>query len=297
MPELPELLSRIKAGQTRASQLKAELKAIIREKKEWLHKAREFKAQVDACIAAIRSHKEKRDQLTASVKTKKEQLAATRTSSTELKTKVSSLAAERDSLTGLKKTLRPDALKSEIQKIEFKIETEAVSFQEEQRLMKVIKEKKKALAEITGLQPIITEFETARGELSTTRDRIRELRLEVVSEAMRSQSFHEQMLAKVKELEVLKSLREEAHTQLNMLRERFEAKTQELEQELAALSELRTQADAARAEREKQRTEKEAKLAEERARMAAEKEKELKQKILQGKKLTTQDLLMLQMEG
>jgi phosphoserine phosphatase len=167
--------------------------------------------------------------------------------------------------------------------MEMKIETSAMEFKEEQKLTKIIKEKKALLAKMGGDNELERNVRGKSKEIDKLK-RESDVAHETVTKAAReSQEHHEAILALSKEIEELK-------TKELALKEEY----QKIKDELGVMGESLPEKKAkTRGKREMTGLAPSQPSAEDKATLK-EKAAEVEEKIRTGKKLTTEDLLALQ---
>ncbi len=285
---MDSLISEFRRCQSEASQLKSSLNRLGAEKEEWFGKVKLLRKEIVSTVEKIRELKAKRDLLTAAVHQNKPELQKLIDSTADIHSRRDFLTKERDSqlkTAGIDKS--PDFLKSEIKKLEFKIETEAINFEEETRIMKVLKQKKKILAAYEKLNPLIAELRTINNASYEVDDLIRGLKLKIRADASESQRHHEAMIAAVKSLDELRAKAKEAYEKFSEMKKQFSETNRKLKEKLQELSSMKLKLDEKQISALKETADKKEKFLD-------EKEAELKEKMLKGKKLTTQDLLIFQ---
>src|SRR3989344_4373713 len=139
--ELVEELSNLKAE---ASKLRNALDELDREKESWFKKRDDCSKRIRESIQKIKENKSKRDFLTNEVKELKPKRDII---NKEISTKLKALEGLKKEKTALARSLdikdSPSRVKSQMDKLEFRIETDTVSFEKEKELMKKIKGLKK----------------------------------------------------------------------------------------------------------------------------------------------------------
>lgn len=160
-------------------------------------------------------------------------------------------------------------LREEIGRLERKIETSGMAFADEQKLTKIIKEKKAVLNEASGGVELDKQIRTLSREIDNLKKESDEAHEHVTSAAKQSQEHHERMLALSAQLDEWK--KEEAQ-----VKETYS----KLRDEMAALD------IPVKVSRKKQTQEDD--------NLIAEKVAQVEQKVKDKKKLTTEDLLAFQ---
>jgi len=159
----------------------------------------------------------KRDELTDSVKTlKKEREEA----SSGLKEQIAEVKEARkknsDSIKNLNIKKSPKSVRDEIERMETKIETEVLPFEKEQKLMSLIKQKKKELKEAEKHRELWEKTAELSSKINEKREKTEKLHEETQKRAKESQSYHEGMLSlskKISEIAMLKEKSSKAMTE------------------------------------------------------------------------------------
>ena len=148
-----ELVEELDRHRIEVSKLRNALNELDKEKEFWFKKNQELSAKIRDAIKKIKDNKAKRDALTLEVKTLKpkrdsinKNLSSKSAGLEKLKKEKSALAESLD----IKDS--PSRIKHQMEKLEFKIETDTVSFEKEKELMKKIKELKKDYDKVSILK-------------------------------------------------------------------------------------------------------------------------------------------------
>lgn len=286
-----ELLGRLGSLKSEISSLKRELGSISARKKEIYLQLGSMKAEFRSLIASVKELKAKRDEHTASVKSlKSEREAASfvvKKSSEELR-KARQEKEKKSKELGIRRT--PSAIASEIEKLEFRIETSALPFSKELKLNKVIKEKKAELKTAEQLKNSLEKLREYSGQMHSSKTASDAAHTELRLHASVSQKLHEEMIADARKADEIKAKGKPLEAELDALKAKYSERKLQLEKSLKELAEASKSLDAMKAEEEKQRKIEEEKI-------IAERENKLTEKIKSGKKLTNEDLMMLRKSG
>ena len=251
--ELSEELSKRKIE---LSKLRSLLNELDSEKESWFGKKKEFSKKIKAGIQKIKEDKAKRDALTKEVK--------------ELKPKRDALNEKISSRLGEISQLK---IKDTIDKLEFKIETEAISFEKEKELMKKINELRKRYGNARILNDMAKESNAIH---KLMQERARE-----------SQMLHEAILAISADVDAAKAEEEQAFGKFSELKAKFSQENAKFKEKLKEMNGIRDRLETINsARKDKKRTWQESFL--------KTKEEEVNEKIRKGEKLTTEDLLVFQ---
>ena len=273
----------------------AELKEILGEansKKEELFKKREeLGDSIRKSIADIRKRRKTRNSFTSDVKILKEDKIRIISMIKSLIEKLKSLQAKKKEY--LKKhniKSDPTNVKKQIQALETKIETEVMSFDKEQKLMKKIKELRSEanrFGEITKIQEEIDHYASFLDDLKIAE---KDVKKDIRVKAKESQKEHEQILEMSKKIDELKKEEEETKEKFASAKQRFNDINKQIKDKLSDIGKLRGVEAEERTKKKKERKEKEKKT-------IAEKKKAVSKKMERGEKLTTEDLLLFQKEA
>lgn len=286
-----ELIEELNKQRVEVSKLRNALNELDKEKESWFRKKEDCFKKIRESIQKIKEDKAKRDSLTKEVKElKSKRDSLNKDISAKLK-KFDDIKKERTSLVkSLNIKESPSKIKQDMEKLEFKIETEAMPFVKEQATMKKIKELKK----IYGNASVLVE---ANAELKGASDGIRKLKKEaneahkaIQEKASQSQVMHEDILKISAEIDKMKTEEEDAFKKFSELKAKFNEVNSQLKERLKAMNELKEQLDKIdSSRREKRKQEQES--------FFKSKEEEVNQKIKRREKLTTEDLLIFQKFG
>ncbi len=181
--------------------------------------------------------------------------------------------------------MTPAKLREEIAKLDLKLETSAMEFKEEQKLTKILKEKKAQLAKMGGENDLERDVRSRSKEIDKLK-RESDVAHETVTKAAReSQEHHEVILTLSKEIETLK-------TRETTLKEEYQKIKDQLGTSFG--EELPDKKPRTmRGKRDNTNLGPSQPSAEDKATLK-EKAAEVEEKIKTGKKLTTEDLLAFQ---
>ena len=265
------------------SVLRRRLSTINNEKESLFSQRQEVGKQISTLIRDIKGIRTERDSLTGNVKLSKEEREKL---NDEIKHRIDELKKLKDVEQGPAQE-DPRRIKREIERLEYKIETDVMSFDKEKQLMKVIKEMKKRHAEaakaFSGRHTIIElshEIDRLKGIADSAHHKVQE-------SAKESQAKHETLVTTSKHIDELKAREEELNTQITEKKALMAPIAAELDAKNAQLQELRQKAGLARDEEKKTSSES-------RKKKLSELQAEVAQKMKRGEKITTDDLLIMQ---
>ncbi len=282
-----ELLGRLGSLKSEISALKRELGSISARKNGIYSKLEALRKEFRPLIESIKALKTRRDEHTASVKSlKTEREAASsvvKKTAEELK-KVRQEKEKKSKELGIRKTAQ--SIAAEIERLEFTIETGALPFSKEQKLNKVIKEKKAELKNAQQLKVSIDQLRQYSEQLNSSKTASDSAHKELRLHASVSQKLHEEMLAHARKADEVKARITLLDKELEELKAMQSELKPQLDRKLKELADSSKDLDSLKAEEELQRKIEEEKI-------LAEREKQLTEKIKSGKKLTNDDLMML----
>lgn len=288
--------------------LREDLNRINTEKEKHFMEKEKLNKQIAALITQVKAKKGKRDEINSEVKLtkdKRDELVQSLKDKIEAIKKIkrpeapvraekferySSERGERGER-GKRKSTNPTEIKREIEMMEHKIETDAMSFDKETKMMKLIKEKKKELAEIEKAHTNQGEYFKLDGEIKELK---RILNVETKGQknrAKESQGNHEEMITISKEIDELKKKEKEEFEKFVEFKKQFKDINDSLKEKLTSLGENveRTNVEI-REKKEKKKKEFKEKESVDLSKLKAE----VNAKMKRGEKLTTADLIVFQ---
>ncbi len=270
--------------------LRKQLNSINEEKRKWSDQSKGVYESISGLFQSIRDHKAKRNSLTKAVKQLKLERDKLNKRISDSIANVKLLREERNKLqTQYHIKDDPYSLKKEIRGIEMKIETEAVSFDKEKKLMKLINQKKKQLADANVLMDVSKKISNASKDIDKLKKEAKLKHDEIQVKANESQKHHEALLEVGKQLDEMKDDKQNSYGKILEFQKKLDEIQSKLEERLLELKRFST-------ELRHNKLEKAAKRKEEIQRILKEKELDVEEKIKQKKKLTTKDLLIFQRE-
>jgi len=289
--EVKQLLDKVSDIRKEVSGLRTELNS-LNENKENLYSEKDKVSQkIISMINEIKDLKKERDTYTNDVKQLKvdrERLNATlKTDSEDLKKYVTA----KDSIKSKSKlTENPTKIKKEIESLEFKIETEGMSFDKEKKVMLQINDlKKKLVGSAEYIEASDKVFEIRKRIRNDRRD-ANKIHKDVQEKAKLSQERHEKILELSNSIDELKKDEQEKFNKFVAAKEEFNKVNDVLKEKIKILNDYHEELKKHKVKVKKENKEKIEKTLE-------EKSKAVDEKIKKGKKLTTEDLLIFQRMG
>ena len=283
-----ELVEELNKHKVEIYKLRNALNELDKEKESWFKKKEEFSKKIRESIQKIKDNKTKRDYLTSEVKELKPKRDSTNKEIAAKLKELNNLKKEKITLVkflGIKEA--PSKVKQYIEKLEFKIETEPMSFEKEQAMMKKIKEFKKLYKDASVIIENDKKIKNASGKINKMNKEANDTHKLVQEKAKQSQVLHEEILKISAEIDNMKIDEESAFQRFSELKKDFTETNIKLKEKLQSMKNIKEQLDKIDFQRrEKRRQQEESFL--------KSKEEEINQKIKRGEKLTTEDLLVFQ---
>lgn len=254
------------------------------EKEALFGKRNDIGRQISGLIKEVKGVRGARDALTGAVKLSKEERAAINDQIKSKATELATLKAERE---GKPPVEDPRFLKQQMERLNFKIETDVMSFDKEKQLMKVIKDLKKKIDEADKNFNVIRRIRNLSRDLDALRAIADQAHGKVQEAAKESQSKHESMLTTSHRIDDLKAQEAVFNEQINEKKAAMAPVMKELDDKQAELRKLRS--DSGLAEETDKKT-----AATERKKKLSDLQADVMEKMRKGEKLTTDDILILQ---
>jgi len=285
--EIDKLLSELNTVRSEVRDLRNKIINLDRKKEELYREKRKVSSDIHSRIRVAKDSKDKRNNLTEAVKTNKHSKEELEAKFKVLDEEISALKIEKHKILDKIGIADPIMLRKEIKKLEFRIETEGLTFEKEKEMMKVLSKMKKQYDSTKGVNDIEQKLTTKFRELREIRDIMDMTRKIVQVSAKESQKHHVELIESSKEIDELKKKEDTFESEGSKYKSEIAALNEEMNNKLSRLDELR-----------KVLGENNVKLKEDVERsnheILKQKDDAVQEKIKTGKKLTTEDLLILQ---
>ena len=286
-----ELVEELNRHRAEISKLKSSLNELDKEKEAWFGKKEEYSKKIREGIQKIKEDKAKRDALTKEVKELKPKRDS---SNVEVATKLKDLGSLKKDKEDIAKSLdvkqSPSRILEQLERLEFKLETEPMSFDKERALMKEIKALRKAYGNSGSLRESGKKIRDISLEVREKRYEGNQIHMTIQEKAKQSQILHEEILRMSGEIDKLKVSEEDAFKKFLDFKSKFSEMNSQLKEKLKEMNSVRKELDKIDLQRrDKKKQEIESFL--------KSKEEEVNEKIKRGEKLTTEDLLVFQKFG
>jgi len=268
--------------------LKNHLNKLNDQKETFFKKKEEFNKEIAGLISTIKGSRQQRDKLTASVKESKE------------KRKELNLQARKkiEEIKGLQKEKRaterkhgleedPAKIKVQIDALNTRIETSAMSFEKEKGVMKEIKALKKKYDDAKKISNVWEKVHLVSKEIDQLKEKADERHKKVQVKAKTSQEMHESIINASKKIDELKKKEEAFYKKFIEKKKEFSEANEKLKIQLDEITKLNAQLGEHKQEKKKEKESKD-------KRKIEDKQKEVEEKIKKRQKLTTEDLLVMQ---
>jgi uncharacterized coiled-coil DUF342 family protein len=276
--------------QPRINALRQQLKELYDQKEKLFQQHRARSKEISQHIKTIKQLKQERDTFTHEVKALKGSRTWLNTVIFKDIEQAKKLNAEKRKSTaklGVKEN--PAKFKMLMDKLETKLETEAMSFEREKELMKEIKDLKKRYEAARTSSVIWDTAKQLSKEIDVRKEQADEIHGQIQQKAKASQEKHEMLVEESKKVEALKKKNDDIGKDVD-------ARKAEMAKLGAELDALQKQAGELRAKLSAERKEQEHEQEQARAKKFSEKLAEVKAKMAKGGKLTTEDIIILQGE-
>lgn len=286
-------------SQEKVGTLRNDLKQLHTEKEAWFEKKRQLSSQVGKLINEIKEKRALRDQLTKDVQDAKIQRKKLNQT---IRQKIESIKVMHTQKGKLPKqpagkdgkdagVINPNKLLKEIEELQYKIETEGMTFESEQKVMKLIKEKKALYEDSKQFKELFKDIRTLSKEIDDLKKESDQIHEQIQTKAVDSQKFHEEMITTSKQIDQLKHDEKEATEKFLEFKAKYAELSKQLRDVLSETGAIKTHVRA-----KEQAIQDKLEQEQERKRKSNLKEQEaaVRKKIASGQTLTTEDLYIFQ---
>ncbi len=181
----------------------------------------------------------------------------------------------------------PSSIKMQIEKLEMKIETEAISFRKEQKIMKQIKSLKDSYNKSTEISQLIEKINSLSKEIELSKHKAQEIHKQIqVDSKENREKFYDDFIKTSKEITELRTRQESAFKRFLRLKRVFIETNNQLKEKLLYAAKLRHKLTRLNVDISK--------IDQNKERILEEKRKYAESKLKRGQKLTTEDLMAYQ---
>ncbi len=283
-----ELLKRLDIVKREVQELKTKVAAANKKKEAAFRKKQEVGKQIAEKIGEITGSRSERNAITGEVRELKRQRDTLNQQIREKVAEIKTLtAANQDVMDRFDRKNNPMALQKMIEALEFKLETQPMGFEAEQKLTKKIKDLKKQFNEVKGKAAVFEQLRERSKEIDALKREANKYHRQVQEHAQSSQSKHEALLTESKEIDDYKKQEEGRYQEFLVLKKVYVDLNQQLKDRVAELQAIKDVLNKQNVKIKEEQKEEELKTLKERAQEAEE-------KVKNRKKLTTEDILALQ---
>jgi len=285
MTEVPE--RRIEELNRELDTVRTERDRLNKEAIRWAEKRNLLHEDIKRLRSEARSLKEKRDELNRRVKHLKTLREEARKKRGEKISHLKELRQKTRDLTAKRPKRSAQSLENEIEKIEWKIQTDSLSLDEERKLIERVKSLETQLEAYREIKNVKNKILTLQEEVETLKKEISSRNEEISEVAKQSQRFHEKMIEKLEKIKELQAEADAMHKRYVENKEKAKAFHSKYVETLGQIKGLR----------EIIRKREEAEKAKQIASLRKKLEKEALDKLRRGEKLTFEEFKLLAEQG
>jgi|GEM_PF-863555 len=286
--DVETLLKQLDIAKREIQELKAKIAKASKKKESAFRKKREFSKNISDKLNKMGGSKQERNKITNHVRELKKQRDALNTQIHERVKEIKKLNEQhKNILEKFGRRNNPSMLSRKIEELEYKLETQPMGFEAEQKLTKKLKELKK---EYAGVKDQAEAWETIRAkskEIDQLKREANKFHRQVQEHAQESQAKHEALIAESSELSDMKKQEEDLYKAFLREKEAYVTINQALKNKVTELQRIKESLSKRNVKLKEEQKQEEMKTLKERA-------KEAEEKVKGKKKLTTEDILALQ---
>ncbi len=275
--------------------LKTKLNELNSKKEEWFNKKEDLNKEISKLVTVLKATN---PEIEAEKKKEKELIEKRNELNKQFREQLTlskDLVKERNTFKDkFGRGSSPGALKSKLEKLEYSIETEALPIEKEKKIMRQIKELRKAVME----SEVVTDFKSQMGEISQTltdaKEKADKYHLELKELLKENKKKFKDYLINSRKVNELKKEQRQAFKKFIEYKTQFSKVNSELKKALKEAGEVPKKK---KFKKKKEKTKEVKKIQTtfiDSAKIIEEKVKEVEDKIKQKKKLTTKDLIAMQ---
>ncbi len=267
-------------------ELRIKLEKISKEKEEWFKKKEDLKRIISKKINEMRSIKSSKDQSNINSQSLKNKKYNIREEINTLIKKIKETDKKKKELIQkLNIKFDPYEIKNNIERLEMKIQTDVISFEEEKKIMKHINELKKKLKESAAVSKIMEEKNKISKQIDEKRDEFKDV-LNKLKE-LQPQNNYEEFFNTSKELESIKKEQEEAFNKFIEKKKEYSDMIHQIKSKLLIINDIKNKQYKNNQNKLKKKKEQDTEI-------LKRKSKDVEEKLKNRQKLTTEDLMVYQ---
>lgn len=280
--------ARLKGLKDEISTLKSRLDKLNEEKESWFRKKGELQKQISEMISSVKQIKSDKDVSNKALFDERETRDKHNREVKNLIAELRKLKKEKDEfLSKFNLKFDPAKLKEKITRLEESIETEAYSFDREKKVMMEIKKLKRMYDETSQLNLIAERINSIQARLGEEKVKADEAHNKFRELSKTNGDGYKGFIEISKSINDLKKEQEAAFKNFLEAKKEFSALNSQLKQKLSEVKSAQSNIFEVNKEKERVRKSREEQLLREKA-------KSVEEKLKNGKKLTTEDLIVFQ---
>jgi len=287
-PEINKLLDEFDELKKQIKQRKQDLNKINSKKESWFKKKKDIASSIREKINGLRSSKSKVTNLDKEVNELKSKKNVVSDKIVKLISEVKELKkkyADECSKKGI--TEKPYQIKSAIKKLEYTLETSALGFEQEKKLMRQIKKLKKTLAQMSEANKIWEVISKKEKEIDLLKNKKHGTLNKLKEDSTQKYDVSESFISNSQEIMGLRKEESTYYDNFLQAKQEFKVKSDELKDLLSKKDEISSKLKENNIEMKDEVVKAEKEL-------IKEKSAEVDQKLKKREKLTTEDLLIFQ---
>ena len=282
--------------------LKTKLNDVNEKKEFWFKKKNDLKKQISGLVNQAKEIKVKKDNFNEDVKGLKEQRNKYNKEVGELISKAKLLSRERaEALKKYNLGLSPSRIKDKVEELELQIETQALPFKREQKIMKQIKRLRDGYNKSTEIKKIMGKIDKFSGEIDSSKKKADGFHKMIQEQAKLNQEGYEGFIEISKKINNFRSEQEIAFKKFLRLKRVFVETNNSLKSRLVEDGKVKGEYNKVieylnkrYGDTEKRSGNKDKRYSDEDSRILEEKSRNVEEKLKKKQKLTTEDILVFQ---
>ncbi len=265
---------------TEITELKKILNELNVEKEEWFTEKESLKKEVANLISQIKKIKFSKDKDNKETQKLKSEREKYNNKVKELIAEFKKLNSEKQKVMKDKKiTFNPAEISKQIDALDYTIQTEALSFDKEKKIMTQIRHLKKQMSEAGDVQDLFKKLKEVSDKIKEAKDKA-EVAHKKLMDLNKDNNTYVEFMKLTKQINDLKKKQEDAFNKFIESKNKFSDINSQLKDKLKAAKGMKIEEDM--------------KVRKKEAKALEEKTKEVEEKLKKKKKLTTEDLLVFQ---
>jgi uncharacterized coiled-coil DUF342 family protein len=261
-------------------ELKKSLNELNIEKEEWFTKKESLKKDVSNLISQIKKIKFSRDKGNKETQKLKAEREKYNKQVKELISEFKKLNSQKQKVMKDNKiTFNPEDISKQIKALDYIVETEAISFDKERKIMTQIRHLKKQMAEAGDVQGLFKELKEVSDKIKEAKDKA-EISHKKLLDLNKDGDTYREFMKLTKQINDLKKKQEGAFNKFIDSKNKFSKINSQLKDKLKDAKGMKIESEIGVRRKE--------------AKALEEKTKEVEEKLKKKKKLTTEDLLVFQ---